>query len=461
MDREIRDPIHGFIKRSSDEEKLIDTRAMQRLRGIKQLALANLVYPGALHTRFDHSIGVMHITGRIIGQLKTKLDDKDKNDTLRLAALLHDVGHGPFSHVSEDVLDHYSKTKLSGKVLEKTHEAITCKIIEKDKEISKLISEIHREEIINLIKGERCDYIRKNIISGPLDADKQDYLLRDSYYCGVKYGIFDIDRLISMFTIIEDAYHPALGILSEGIYALEQYVIAKYHMTTQVYRHKTRLVTDSMIVRAIRLGVDQDKIDFLEKLYIYDGSEAFIENYLKWDDYRLINALVHIEGNYISKTIFQNLIQRILHKRIFTIEGVNLDPMVMHTLHENRKNDDFTKIVEENLSDLISREFNEEIRRELVILNVFSLKSIVEQANDDESEILIEKPFENPSSFINSSELFKYINESRSQQFVEVYAPVKYNDDDKRKRINSLHEKIKQSIVDSVNNYNNNRRIKI
>jgi hypothetical protein len=171
--KEIRDVIHGFILRSETEESLIDSRVFQRLRGIKQLALANLVYPGALHTRFDHSIGVMHIAGRMARQLK--LSDEDRR-IIRMATLLHDIGHGPFSHVSEELLDkYYEKEKFKPDEKEEIHEAITCKILEQNKEIDRYISDKEKEMVIDLISGDQHESIIKNIVTGPIDADKQDY----------------------------------------------------------------------------------------------------------------------------------------------------------------------------------------------------------------------------------------------------------------------------------------------
>ncbi|MEW5946652.1 MAG: HD domain-containing protein [bacterium] len=189
---ELRDPIHGFIQRSDIEQKLIDTSVFQRLRGIKQLSMANLVYPGALHTRFDHSIGVMHVAGRMAEKLEV---DWEKLPNVRLSALLHDIGHGPFSHVSEDLLyKYYDKRRVKPKNNEKIHELLTCQIIESNKELSRI--PFDREKVSGLILGTLDEPFVHGIISGPLDADKLDYLLRDSYFCGVKYGIYDIDRLI-------------------------------------------------------------------------------------------------------------------------------------------------------------------------------------------------------------------------------------------------------------------------
>lgn len=172
MGLEIRDPIHGFINRRPREHQIIDTKLFQRLRGIKQLALASLVYPGALHTRFDHSIGAMHVAGRVAEKLKLAPEEQT---VLRLASLLHDVGHGPFSHVSEEVLKGISGQK-------QIHEQLTASIIKTNDELNGPLSRNDREEIVGLLDGTRGDSVLKTILSGPLDMDKQDYLLRDSYF---------------------------------------------------------------------------------------------------------------------------------------------------------------------------------------------------------------------------------------------------------------------------------------
>lgn len=123
----------------------------------------------------------------------------------------------------------------------------------------------------------------RSIVSGPLDADKQDYLLRDSYFCGVKYGVFDLQQLHRELVVVLD---PADGrkqlmVSADGVHALEQFVLAKYYLTAQVYSHRVRLVTDQMVVRAITLGIEEDKIPLLRELYSYDGEARFVENYYK------------------------------------------------------------------------------------------------------------------------------------------------------------------------------------
>ena len=243
---EIRDPIHGFIYREPDERDVMDTRVFQRLRRLKQLALATLVYPGATHTRFEHSLGAFHLAGKIAAALDVQ---ESEGRLVRLAALLHDIGHGPFSHVTEPILrKHSDKSKLGSEVKEsKIHELISWQIIASNDELSELISDRQREQIVGLLKGSWNHSYLQEIVSGPIDADKQDYLLRDSLFSGVKYGIYDQERLSNTLRVHSDNDDLMLAISIDGIHALEQFVLAKYYMTTQVYRHKIRLITDQMI----------------------------------------------------------------------------------------------------------------------------------------------------------------------------------------------------------------------
>lgn len=177
---EIRDPVHNFISLRDREQKLVGSRALQRLRGISQLALASLVYPGAVHTRFDHSLGVLHVAAQMTAALNL---NQDETELVRLAALLHDIGHGPFSHVSEYALERYAdRSKLgSGQKKEKIHELVTALLIQNDTEIIHAVGRAKCEEVVRLLSTGHGDTILKQVVSGPLDADKQDYLLRDSY----------------------------------------------------------------------------------------------------------------------------------------------------------------------------------------------------------------------------------------------------------------------------------------
>lgn len=257
--RSVRDPIHGFIRLTGEEADIVATPVFQRLRGIRQLAFANLVYPGALHTRFEHTLGVFHVTSLMAEVCGL---DNEHARIVRLSALLHDLGHGPFSHVSEGALDVFAdRAKLAArfnpKKTEKIHELVTQDLLRTNQQLINVLGKRTLSQVEALLAQGYDEPLFRSIVSGPLDADKQDYLLRDSYFCGVKYGVFDLQQLHRELKVVLD---PADGrkllmVSADGVHALEQFVLAKYYLTAQVYSHRVRLVTDQMVVRAITLGV--------------------------------------------------------------------------------------------------------------------------------------------------------------------------------------------------------------
>lgn len=268
---EIRDPIHIFIRLSSDERKIVDSVAFQRLRNIHQLALTYLVYPGATHKRFEHSLGVMELADRIYNVITEKenvsdkirsilpeLEDNNKLEywrtVLRMAALLHDVGHLPFSHAAE-------KELLPN---EWDHEKLTREVILSD-EISGLLGNmcppIKPEQVVKLAIGKKkapdlefspWEEILSEVIGGNFfGADRMDYLLRDSHHTGVSYGKFDHYRLIDTLRLLikpsqegSEEEIVELGIEGGGIHAAEALILARYFMFTQVYFHPVRRIYD-------------------------------------------------------------------------------------------------------------------------------------------------------------------------------------------------------------------------
>ncbi|MGP8198139.1 MAG: HD domain-containing protein [Limisphaerales bacterium] len=230
----LRDPVHNFIRFDDEEVKLINLDLLQRLRGIRQLAMASLVYPGALHTRFDHTLGVAHVAGQMAEELNF---DSGEKALVRLASLLHDIGHGPFSHVSEYALERFADRGAVPPNLkkEKIHEIITGHLIRTHRTIINLLGQDRCDRIATLLAAGVGDPILKAVVSGPLDADKQDYLLRDSLYTGVNYGVFDIHQLQRSLLSEDLEGQRELIIRSDGVHAVEQFVLAKYYLTTMVY----------------------------------------------------------------------------------------------------------------------------------------------------------------------------------------------------------------------------------
>lgn len=434
-EQEVRDPIHGFIFREPSEQGIVDTPIFQRLRRLKQLALAYEVYPGAVHTRFEHSLGAFHVACRMAKALQLSPEEAR---LVRLAALLHDVGHGPFSHVSEPILQKYrngTRVKLAAK--QQIHELITAQILRDNKELASWILEKDREKVIGILEGSSGYSVLHDIVSGPLDADKQDYLLRDSYFCGVKYGIYDIEFLISSLRLHADAEDKYLAISGNGIYALEQFVLAKYYMKTQVYQHRIRLITDQMIERGISLGIEVDKLGWLRDLYGYDGSPEHLDNYIGWTDDRLMTRALEESSDCRVKSVFTRLVDRRLLKCILDIDEKDLaEPAVrMKLFAETDESDKFHRALEAMIAGRFK--FGED--NDLVICKLVSFPSAVKT----ESEILVVEPGKKESRFHEKSVIFGTVNEAILKQKFQIYAPVTYKDEkDRNKRRREYREEI-------------------
>jgi len=243
---EITDPIHDFIRLTNTERKIIDTPVFQRLRRIKQLSGAHLTYPGAQHTRFEHSLGVMHIASMAGTSLESKgITTKDDILNLRLAALLHDIGHGPFSHLFEEVLQRKNK---------KTHEQIGKQII-LNTEIGDIISKngFDKKLIHNLAMGEGKLQFMNEIVSGALSADMMDYLLRDGYFTGAEHAKIDHSRI----TYSLDVYKKKLALDHSALVNFETMMISRFQMFKAVYFHKTVRAGEVMLLESMTLADDE------------------------------------------------------------------------------------------------------------------------------------------------------------------------------------------------------------
>lgn len=242
---DIVDPIHDFIRVHDTELKIIDSPIFQRLRRIRQLSGAHLTYPSAQHSRFEHSLGVMHIAGQAAISLKEKGFLKtDQIQEIRLAALLHDVGHGPFSHLFEEVLQ--IKKKIS-------HEEIGKKIIQ-ESEIGDILSKsgFDKKHITKLAFGYPKYRFVNEIISGSLSADMMDYLQRDGYFTGAEHAKIDHKRIIQSL----DVYRTKLALEKSALYSFESMILSRYQMFKAVYFHKTVRSAEVMMLESIRLADD-------------------------------------------------------------------------------------------------------------------------------------------------------------------------------------------------------------
>ncbi len=250
----IRDPVHKDVFLSELEMNLVDTPVFQRLRRIKQLGVTNLVYPSANHTRFEHSIGAAHIAGRIAERLELG----DDCEVLRMAALLHDLGHGPLSHTSEELLERY---------LNHSHEDITLRLIQSG-EIGDLLSKstINPSDVVSILSKKSG---LSSLISGDVDVDRMDYLARDAYHTGVAYGVIDVDRLVNTLDFVDEK----LVVTTGGLRAVEGLLVARFLMTPTVYLHRTSRIVDAMFLRATETAIETGILE-LDRLHQMDDVDV-------------------------------------------------------------------------------------------------------------------------------------------------------------------------------------------
>lgn len=340
---QIRDPIHGSITISPAELKLIDHPAFQRLRNIKQLGFAELAFPGATHTRYSHSLGAMHLASRIFDRLfrPGDLDEATRQrfrQLVRIATLFHDIGHAPLSHSSESIMPPVTTLKLPSPYVGKTtkrqatHEDYTIKILLESslsEAIDLLFADegINAEQIVTLIfptpssshlRVGGFDYtpILQQIISSEIDADRMDYLQRDSVYCGVNYGKFDADWLIDNMVPVEKNAKIYLGLLSRSIFCFEDFLLSRYHMFASVYFHHVPVMMDALLEKYLRAQQD----------FILPSD---IESYLQLDDMDLWQFL---------RRSFHPTAQQLVHRRAYyLLDEITVDSeknLVYHLDHD-------------------------------------------------------------------------------------------------------------------------------
>jgi len=419
--RDFRDPVHGFIRLEGRECDVVDTPIFQRLRRIKQLALAHLVYPGAVHTRLEHTLGVVHVAGRLCQRLQV---EAEPTRIIRLAALLHDIGHGPFSHPSEEVLAALvtAEGRTEGSETHKIHEVITREIIRTDPDLRRLISERDREDIIKLLDKGWGPPLNKDIVSGPLDADKQDYLLRDSHHCGVRYGIYDISRFHDVLCRVSDDPGDLLAVDEDGVNTLEQFVLARYYLTTQVISHKGRRITDAMLVRALTLGATADGVEFLRRLYMFEPGEMFVQEYVRWNDERLMSRLLEpeCERTWVGR-LFRRLAERRLLKIVFRRAMTEFPDLIL----DSDRAGSLATLIEKDVAAVLNVEPEEVIFR--VQRSPPTRKS--------EGAVLIAGPNNQPQPFESRSMVFRSVDQSLREEHLECYAPLDNLEEQERRQV--------------------------
>ena len=300
---DIIDPIHDFVRVNNSELEIIDTPIFQRLRRIKQLSGAHLIYPGAQHTRFEHSLGVMHITSMACQSLLEKsIIPLDEIQNLRFAGLLHDIGHGPFSHLFEEVLQ--KNRKIS-------HEHLGRNIIQKT-EIGDLISKngFSKKSIANLAFSNYKHQYMNEIISGALSADMMDYLLRDGYFTGAEHAKIDHKRL----TYSLDVYKNKLALDKSALVNFETMLISRYQMFKAVYFHKTVRAGEVMLLKAMSLAEDElgfSSLDLDEFLKLSD--ESVLSKLLNLPEYSSeLKTSKKIATDYLNRNLFKCVFERMV-----------------------------------------------------------------------------------------------------------------------------------------------------
>ncbi len=314
---EVRDPVHGFIEINEWERDIVNHWVFQRLRRIRQLGLTDMVYPGAMHTRFEHSLGVMHVATRMFDEIVKRRADFLRSELsftdgglerdrviVRLAALLHDVGHAPFSHASEDLMPADGDKRYK----HENYSAAAVRYLMEDIIENHPLSQnyyIKAEMIADFLDGKPTigrSLLWRPRISGQLDADRADYLLRDSHHIGVEYGKYDLNRLLVTMTVAIDpkTNSPVLAVEEGGIHAAEGLIVARYMMFTQVYFHHTRRAYDYHIGETIRFFLSQTRKD---ADVFPPPTKENIEEYLNWDDWRILGLINEEKGGEHGKLI--------------------------------------------------------------------------------------------------------------------------------------------------------------
>jgi uncharacterized protein len=311
----INDPVYGFI--TVDDELINQVIAhpyYQRLRRINQMAMANLVYPGAVHSRLHHSLGAYHLMCNALAELKNKGIEitKSEEQAAKIAILLHDIGHGPFSHALEHVL-------IEGM----HHEEISLMII---KELNKQFNG-QLELALQIFTGDHPKKFLYQLISGQLDVDRMDYLNRDSFFTGVNEGVIGYDRILKMLTVKDGE----LMVEEKGIYSIEKFLVARRLMYWQVYLHKTVLCAEQMLKRIIKRA----KYLKAATLYPLDNfinkpiQTVTLEEFCNLDDYDVLAA---IKGwcSHEDK-ILSTLCNGIINRRLLKVEyfGQPVDESVL------------------------------------------------------------------------------------------------------------------------------------
>jgi uncharacterized protein len=313
----IKDPVHGYVRISAVERTIVDTRPVQRLRRLRQLAGSEYVYPAANHTRFEHVIGAMHLAGELSQTLPVNMDEHDQQQ-MRLAALVHDIGHGPFSHVFEPLMVRH---------LKKTHEDLVPWLVNETEIGEKLDRAGFNPKKVGLLavgrlRNKKRPYLDQ-IISSSVDVDKMDFLVRDSFHTGAGYGAIDVHRLL--YTM--DVMNGNLSVDGRAVATLESFLLARLESFRTIYFHRASRAVQIMIVQALEAAKDDLALLRFDKP----------DDYLRLDDYKVWTDLKQSKK---SRKIMQDLEARRLlkcayEKTVFAPEELVSNIMTKDSVRQN------------------------------------------------------------------------------------------------------------------------------
>ncbi|AKU80298.1 HD domain-containing protein [Spiroplasma turonicum] len=327
MKKFIRDNVHGEISINEDFIiELIESKAFQRLRRIIQLGGGQFVFPSASHTRFSHSIGVYHVICKFLeNESVFKSLNSNEIKALKCAGLLHDIGHGPFSHSFE-------------KVINQKHEEFSKRIIHEDYEINNILNKysINPKEVTDIIEGKHKNLVLSNLVSSQIDADRIDYLLRDSIGAGVNYSKLDLQWIIR-HTMVHD---NKIVFPEKTVNSIEHFLLGRYHMFLQVYHHKISKAFDFTLEKwferlkfLFKKGFSFKNTYFIEVLKnILEDKKLSVEDYLRLDDYTVIEFIKQSEEE--NDFILKDLASRILNRSFVSVSS-SIDEEQYNTYKSN------------------------------------------------------------------------------------------------------------------------------
>ena len=331
----LKDPVHSYIHIHYEVIwNCLDSKEFQRLRRIRQLGGDFQVYPTAEHSRFSHSLGVYEIVRRMVTEVKSlcvELTEYDKVCVM-LAGLLHDVGHGPFSHAFEHITNH-------------SHEEYTAKIILGNTELNAIlrnVSEKLPQDIVSIIQHTHENDILNQIVSGQLDADRMDYLLRDSYFTATSYGQFDLERILRTIRVRKTAEgRKVIVVKYTGIHSVEDYIMARYQMYWQVYYHPVARSYEAVFIQLFNrlkdiFKVDKDYFEDMKVLIPFlEKSEVRVGEYFKLDENSLLYCCALIQDK--EDKIAADLARRLQNRNLFEYVDYNEENLaqIKNMLKEN------------------------------------------------------------------------------------------------------------------------------